>query len=428
MWGSVFFRAPKDQVPVSFIFSAWLVLLVAGFFTSTMFVDGITYATLARNLAEGTGTWFSLHYTDTLAPVFYGHPPLWMWIESFFFRIFGDQVWVERFVSLLFFALFLFLLWKVVKTPSFWLALLPLTLGLCWWIPGQNLLEIPLAGGLLWLAYRAEQSEDHPRLVWYLIQGLIFTVVLMIKGPVAGGILPGVVAFHWAGKKSWRTIGWHVFFLLFVPALVFGLMVWFHAPAKLYAQQYVIQQFLGSALTEKTAPYRWYVLERLFLEWLPFWGLLGWAAWKSQREVWRTLPWAKIWPWWITGLASILPFLLIEKQSHFYLFPGVCLLLPGCIRLLQHVKPVTLAAFRPWMVGVWLVSTVVLGFIFSTPTTDKRKIHEAVAHFAARHPKGTAAFTCHAQWTNWYLHAYLARHGKMSLYARNQDCEPILTR
>ncbi len=427
MRGLPFSRVSKDEEPSLFILMAWMLLLLAGAFAPVMFVDGVTYATIARNLAEGQGTWFALHYTETLAPSFFGHPPLWIWIESIFFSVLGDQVWVEKGVSLLFFSLYLLALWRAVGSRSLWLAILPLSVGLFWWIPGQNLMEIPLAAGLLWLTHRAEQMERNPNLAWLCVQGLGFTALLLIKGPVAGGLLPGMMAFALAKKQPWFSVIRSIFFLVGIPVLVISGLCWLYPPAWHYAQQYVNQQLYGSALVEKTAPHRWYILERLFLEWLPLLVFLCLLAWKVPASVWRSVPWKKIWPWWWIGLASILPFLLIEKQSHFYLFPGLGLMLPGCIRLLNHLKPVSIPVFRPWMAMVGLVAGLVVGFVFSRPPKEKWALHDQVQTFNANYSEGTPAFTCHAAWTNWYLHAYLARHGRHSLYARDQPCAPLIT-
>src|SRR3954466_8114656 len=61
-----------------------------------MFVDGVTYASIARNLAEGRGTFWDLSYTATLYPHFREHPPLGFWLQSLWFRVLGDHLFVER--------------------------------------------------------------------------------------------------------------------------------------------------------------------------------------------------------------------------------------------------------------------------------------------------------------------------------------------
>ena len=65
-----------------------------------MFVDGITYASIARNLAEGRGRFWAPSYTATVYPEFHEHPPLGFWLQSLWFRVFGDHVFVERAYSI----------------------------------------------------------------------------------------------------------------------------------------------------------------------------------------------------------------------------------------------------------------------------------------------------------------------------------------
>jgi hypothetical protein len=40
-----------------------------------MFVDGVTYASIARNLSQGRGSFWSPFYTATIYPQFHEHPP-----------------------------------------------------------------------------------------------------------------------------------------------------------------------------------------------------------------------------------------------------------------------------------------------------------------------------------------------------------------
>src|SRR5213594_2445917 len=61
-----------------------------------MFVDGVTYASIARNLAIGRGRFWSPSYTATIYPQFHEHPPLGFWLQSVWFRALGDHPYVER--------------------------------------------------------------------------------------------------------------------------------------------------------------------------------------------------------------------------------------------------------------------------------------------------------------------------------------------
>lgn len=61
-----------------------------------IFFDGLTYSSIARNLAEGTGSLWMPHYTKTVFNTFYENLPLQFWLQALWFKLFGDRVWIER--------------------------------------------------------------------------------------------------------------------------------------------------------------------------------------------------------------------------------------------------------------------------------------------------------------------------------------------
>ena len=74
--------------------------LLPGLAQPGMFFDGVTYATISRNLAIGVG---DLAH-PSLVPGdagFYDSPPLVFLLESGFFRALGDHYWVEKIYSAL---------------------------------------------------------------------------------------------------------------------------------------------------------------------------------------------------------------------------------------------------------------------------------------------------------------------------------------
>ena len=62
-----------------------------------MFLDGITYASIARNMAQNYGSFWRPYYTATVAAVFYDQPPLGLWLQSWAYRLLGDAVYIELF-------------------------------------------------------------------------------------------------------------------------------------------------------------------------------------------------------------------------------------------------------------------------------------------------------------------------------------------
>ena len=80
--------------------SVFLLFYMPDLLRDGMFGDGLLYATLANNLAHGIGTFWSPQVFSG-APGFHGHPPLVFGIQSVFFRVLGDGMWVERLYSFL---------------------------------------------------------------------------------------------------------------------------------------------------------------------------------------------------------------------------------------------------------------------------------------------------------------------------------------
>ena len=64
-----------------------------------MFLDGVTYAAIAKNLSLNHGTLWQPYYSETLFPVFYEHPPFAIFLESLCFRVLGEQCRVENLYS-----------------------------------------------------------------------------------------------------------------------------------------------------------------------------------------------------------------------------------------------------------------------------------------------------------------------------------------
>ncbi|HPB58126.1 MAG TPA: hypothetical protein PLL49_06435, partial [Bacteroidales bacterium] len=83
------------------VFGILLLIISPAMLSDGMFLDGLLYATISRNLANGIGDFWHPHLTKTLSPVFVGHPPLVFGLQSLFFKILGDNIYVERLYSFL---------------------------------------------------------------------------------------------------------------------------------------------------------------------------------------------------------------------------------------------------------------------------------------------------------------------------------------
>ena len=73
-------------------------------------IDGVCYALISRNMAEGLGSYWAPIYSLTQHNPFYEHPSLGLVIESWFFLMFGDKSYTEHIFATLLSALTLFML------------------------------------------------------------------------------------------------------------------------------------------------------------------------------------------------------------------------------------------------------------------------------------------------------------------------------
>lgn len=94
-----------------------VLLFVPNLLQKGMFVDGVWYAAISKNLAHGIGTFWQPVFTRTMFPGFYEHPPLVFGLQSLFFCALGDGIYVEKLYALVVIVLTLLLihvLWKQI--------------------------------------------------------------------------------------------------------------------------------------------------------------------------------------------------------------------------------------------------------------------------------------------------------------------------
>ena len=131
------------------VISLFLVICAPTLWTEGMFMDGLYYASIARNLSQGLGSFWSLHLTNCSFPVFNEHPPFAIWLQSLIFYCAGDNIYVERIYSLSTFLLtgfIIHLIWKEIINKEFkslsWLALFFwVIIPLNSWSCSNNILE-----------------------------------------------------------------------------------------------------------------------------------------------------------------------------------------------------------------------------------------------------------------------------------------------
>lgn len=153
-----------------------------------MFADGVDNATISRNMAKGLGQFWRPHHTATLAPEFYDHPPLMFGMQSLWFRLLGDSIYVERFYSLTTFILvgiLMVLIWREmtndIKTGwlplLFWFAVPKVS-----WACANNMLENTMSVFVTAAALFYLKSLKANRIFFVGLCGLSLALGFLSKG------------------------------------------------------------------------------------------------------------------------------------------------------------------------------------------------------------------------------------------------------
>lgn len=88
-----------------------------------MFMDGTLYASVAKNLAHGKGTFWFQSFSNTIFLNFHEQLPIFGFTESLFFRILGDSIYTEfvfAFVLALVAFYYCIKIWKVTASKEDW--------------------------------------------------------------------------------------------------------------------------------------------------------------------------------------------------------------------------------------------------------------------------------------------------------------------
>lgn len=400
-----------------------------------MFVDGMVYATIARNLAMGVGTPWHVSFTPSMFSEFVEHPPLGFWIQALFFRVLGDGTAVESVFSAtmgLAFVGALSLVWRSLplgkKVGFWWPWLLLLAMPLVTWGFDNNLLE-NIVGVFTSLAVAAALQgvfslRWERQVLWGVAAGLGVAAGVLTKGPVALFPLATPVIAALFLREARRTSAALTTVAMGLALLAIGIVLWNVDEAAAYLHTYFEQQVSASVRGERfTRSSRWYIIRKIFEE-----ALLGPAVVSAGVAVltrhWRlsidryTLCLGAI------ALSASLPIAISPKQNAFYLLPSLPLF-AACIAAAFRSAGQTLqdrAAATPhrqrmihragWVMGLLAVIGLVGGrhLILNHPDFHRDFTVQPLAI-----PPGEVAAVCPTSIASFTFRSAMARHFQLDL-------------
>ena len=314
----------------------FLILVSKSLLTEGMFFDGVTYASISRNMAEGQGTFWNPHYTQTLYPEFRQHPPLALGMEALAFKAFGDHLWVEKAFSVLMFmlsGLFITMIWKRTTNNIRW-AWLPLlfwvAMPLVSWSATNNLLENTMSVFVLLSVYLMIVGYQRNHKIWLFLSAFTLLLAFLSKGFT--GLFPLVFPILYCTfdqKRKWIQGPIDSLILVISVAVFVGIMFLMFPASWSYIKEYIQLQVINGGLHEATVSSRFYIVFSLLLQLVvPLVMVIALVVLKTKNKdnnkVFEFPP-DKAWFYifLILGLLGVLPIMVSVKQRDFYMLAAL---------------------------------------------------------------------------------------------------------
>jgi 4-amino-4-deoxy-L-arabinose transferase-like glycosyltransferase len=406
-----------------------------------MFVDGVTYASIARNLAGGQGSFWSPFYTSTIYPQFHDHPPLGFWLQSLWFRLLGDHLFVERGYSLaaaLVTAFVIARIWRRLEARHddlsswdwlpilFWIAVPVVS----WAIVG-NLLETSVSVFTTAAVAAAIEAAYADRMTaavgWGILSGASIVAATLTKGPVGLFPLAAPVVFS---LLSGRGRGWALLAGQWATVAVCAVALWSVTAARGSLTQYVDLQVVAAigGQREVSASSLTIVKQLIQAVLVPIIVAGGLVIIAARRfEVPSPRQRLEAASFLVLGLAGTLPIAVSAKQAGHYLVPAVPLFALAAARVVAPTLAAAAARIAARGTGadvlaavnrltaVVLLLTIVAALVPAIGRDRDRLADLDVLESTI--PRGATVGICPASNDDWGLHAWLERRFRVSLDA-----------
>ncbi len=413
----------------------FLILVSKNLLTEGMFLDGVTYACISRNMACGLGSFWNPSYTQTIGHVFHSHPPLAFGLEALFFKVLGDHWWVEKLYSVLAFlftGLLIALIWKRTTNNLRW-AWLPLlfwlVMPLATWCATNNMLENTMSVFVLLSVYLMIVGYQRNHKIWLFLS--TFTLLLAFLSKGFTGLFPLVFPILYCAfdqKRKWIQ-GPIDSLILLVSIAVFAGIMFLVCPGSFgYIKDYIRLQVIGGGLYEATTSSRFYIVFALLQQlMIPYVIAMALVICKARSKVNNKVfefPPDKAWfyVFLIMGLVGVLPIMVSVKQRDFYMLAALPFFALACghitLSMLTLWLPKITPKVRGWMTlgaGCVVLLGVALNVVHIGKYGRDEALIEEVKQRIAEYEGNNVIEITPEEYTQWAKHAYFMRYGKISL-------------
>lgn len=421
-----------------FVFALIMLFLAPHTLVRGMFTDGVTYAAVANNLAFGNSSFWHLKFTNTVHPLFFEHPPLGMYLQSLFFKVFGTAAFPERIYSLVCYALSLsiiVLIWKTI-TNNIKMAWLPILffilIPVVSWCIGNNMLENTMLVFTLFTLFFLIKYYQQKQVINIILAGLMLFLAFLSKGFVCL-YLWAFPFYYFIIFKNGSFKNSILLTLLFVTSTVvpFILLITFFSDAGLFFKEYFNKQIIGSIAHVNTVDSRFFIVVRCFTELLISIALFlvlkfAWKAKSNKQSNQHTYQkWSKVLL--LLAISGVFPIMISLKQSGYYIlttYPlfALALSLPlnnKLVDIIENKLSITVSKWIKFITILLLLIAVINGvWVYKFKERDNEKLQILDIAIKTIAPNTTINITPEFG-EDWGLHGYFMRYGFISLDANN---------
>jgi len=407
-----------------------------------MFMDAMLYTSVSHNLSKGIGTfWFPQFSVYNVAGLssFHEQPPLVFGIQSLFFYLLGDSLYVERFYTFLTMCIggiLINVLWKEVFRSNDnlkrigWLPIiLWITVPVCFWSYSNNMHENTMSiftlAAVIFIV-KSYRSGKFRVLLWILAGVFVFLATLSKGIPGFFPIIVPLIYWLTIRKITFSKAIVQSLIITLVPVIIFTLL--FLIPDSNESLSiYLFKRALHRINEVPTVDTRFYILYRLFTELLPqiifvviivFIGRIKKINSRFSEQIRESFFFIGI------GLASSLPLMLTMVQKGFYFVPalpffavGLAVLIGPIIYNLTERAYSGSKNFRILLlISLFLFITAIGITLMQIGKTSRNKelLHDVYLIGAFVPPQSIVSIP-REMWNDWSLQCYLARYYSISL-------------
>ncbi|MCW3070838.1 MAG: hypothetical protein JWO44_728 [Bacteroidetes bacterium] len=427
-------------------FALIIILTLSQLLRDGIFMDGMLYISVSKNLAEGIGTFWDPCFSATNMPSFHEQPPLYFGLLALFYKVFGTGMYVERLFCFLCFGtvtFYIHLLWRKIYSDdqqaavNSWLPVLFWSvIPVCFWAYANHVEETLMAVFAVAAVYHVccALFRNEKVLLNLVLAGVFVFLATLTKG-IQGAFPLVSVGIYWLVTRniSFKKMITCSLVLLAVPVCIYSFLLISDPDVYMSFQKYfnarIVETFNN---VRPTTDSRFELLIKLFSEMLPVLllsGIILLLTKINRKDIALTGKHKQAALWFLLiGLSGSLPLMVTFEQRRFYLVTALpffvlaisMLTVPGISHWINKADASSKGFkwFRISQVTVLLVAVVYSFSGMKEPKRDKDLLSD-IYYIGKIVPPGEIMSIPVEMYNDWNLKAYMMRNFRISLDEKN---------